>query len=87
MILMPCIERRINPRQSQIATISSEYSRELIRCDQGRRQFKAHVLAGIQSGIEGSMDAAFFTVLRQRGNLRLKQLLAGVSIGFKYTNQ
>ena len=86
MILMPCIERGINLRQSQIATISSEYSRELIRCDQGRRQFKAHLLTGIHSGIEGPMDAAFFIALRQWRNFRLTHLLVGVSIGFKYTN-
>lgn len=56
--------------QPQIATTSSDYARELIRCDQDRHQFKAHLLAGIHSGIEGPMDAAFFTALRQRANFR-----------------
>ncbi|MGB4117900.1 MAG: type II toxin-antitoxin system ParD family antitoxin [Polaromonas sp.] len=45
---------------------SSEYMRELIRQDQDKRQFKAHLLAGMQSGVEGSMDAGFFADLRQR---------------------
>lgn len=45
---------------------SSEYMRELIRQDQDKRQFKAHLLVGMQSGVEGAMDADFFTSLRQR---------------------
>ncbi len=47
---------------------SSEYMRELIRRDQDRRQFKAHLLAGMRSGVEGPMDAAFFGSLRQRAS-------------------
>lgn len=43
---------------------SSEYMRELIRRDQERRQFKAHLLVGMRSGVEGPMDAAFFASLR-----------------------
>ena len=50
---------------------SSEYIRELIRRDQDRRQFKTHLVAGIRSGIEGPMDAAFFTALRQRASAKL----------------
>lgn len=45
---------------------SSEYVRELIRRDQDRRQFKAHLLLGMRSGAEGPMDADFFASLRQR---------------------
>ena len=60
---------------------------ELIRRAQDRRQFKAHLLAGMRSGIEGPMDAAFFTALRQRAGFRKKQLLAGVSIAFDDTKQ
>lgn len=41
---------------------------EVIRRDQDRRQFKAHLLLGMRSGIEGPMDAAFFTALRQRAS-------------------
>jgi len=47
---------------------SSEYMRELIRRDQERRQFKAHLLVGMRSGVEGPMDAAFFVSLRKRAN-------------------
>jgi antitoxin ParD1/3/4 len=47
---------------------SSEYLRELIRRDQDKRQFKEQLQMGIRSGIEGSMDAAFFTSLRERAN-------------------
>ena len=47
---------------------SSEYMRELIRRDQERRQFKAHLLVGMRSGVEGPMDAAFFASLRKRAN-------------------
>ena len=45
---------------------SSEYMRELIRQDQDKRQFKAHLLVGMQSGVEGARDAGFFADLRQR---------------------
>lgn len=45
---------------------SSEYMRELIRRDQDKRQFKAYLLVGMQSGVEGPMDASFFAGLRQR---------------------
>ena len=45
---------------------SSEYMRELIRRDQDKRQFKAHLLVGMRSGVEGAMDADFFTSLRKR---------------------
>lgn len=45
---------------------SSEYMRELIRQDQDKRQFKAHLLIGMQSGVEGPMDDSFFAGLRQR---------------------
>jgi antitoxin ParD1/3/4 len=49
---------------------SSEYVRELIRHDQDRRQFKEHLLIGMRSGIDGPMDATFFTTLRQRATQR-----------------
>ena len=45
---------------------SSEYMRELIRQDQDKRQFKEHLLVGMRSGVEGAMDADFFTGLRKR---------------------
>ena len=45
---------------------SSEYMRELIRQDQDKRQFKAHLLVGMRSGVEGAMDASYFASLRQR---------------------
>ena len=45
---------------------SSEYMRELIRQDQDKRLFKAHLLVGMRSGVEGAMDASFFASLRQR---------------------
>jgi antitoxin ParD1/3/4 len=53
---------------------SSEYMRELIRRDQERRQFKAHLLAGMRSGVEGPMDAGFFESLRQRANSARKAI-------------
>ena len=45
---------------------ASEYMRELIRQDQDKRQFKAHLLVGMRSGVEGAMDADFFNTLRQK---------------------
>ena len=49
---------------------SSEYMRELIRQDQDKRQFKAHLLVGMRSGVEGSMDTNFFVSLHQRVSAR-----------------
>ena len=51
---------------------SSEYMRELIRQDQEKRQFKAQLQMGMRSGIEGPMDAAFFTALRARASASRK---------------
>lgn len=45
---------------------SSEYMPELIRQDQDKRQFKEHLLVGMRSGVEGTMDADFFNTLRQK---------------------
>jgi antitoxin ParD1/3/4 len=49
---------------------SSEYMRELIRRDQDKRQFKAHLLVGMSSGVDGAMDSNFFAELRQRASAR-----------------
>ena len=43
---------------------SSEYVRELIRQDRDRRQFKAFLVAGLESGQAGLMDDAYFATLR-----------------------
>lgn len=43
---------------------SSEYVRELIRQDRDHRQFKAHLIAGLESGPAGLMDEAYFATLR-----------------------
>ena len=45
---------------------SSKYMRELIRRDQDKRQFEAHLLMGMRSGVEGPMDASFFASLPKR---------------------
>lgn len=52
---------------------SSEYVRELIRRDKDRRQFKEHLLAGLQSGAAGPMDGAYFAKLRASLKTGVKQ--------------
>ncbi len=43
---------------------TSEYIRELIRRDQGRRELRAALLDGAGSPIAGAADAAYFAGLR-----------------------
>lgn len=44
---------------------ASEYVRDLIRRDHGRRQLQAALLEGARSPIAGPVDAAYFESLRQ----------------------
>ncbi len=59
--LKPFVDERV---ASEAYGTSSEYVRELIRRDKDRRQFKAYLTAGLQSGQAGPMDAAYFAKLR-----------------------
>jgi len=43
---------------------TSEYVRELIRRDHGRRQLRVALLEGARSPIRGNADAAYFASLR-----------------------
>ncbi|MCY4493413.1 MAG: type II toxin-antitoxin system ParD family antitoxin [Acidimicrobiaceae bacterium] len=45
---------------------TSEYVRDLIRRDQGRRQLRTALLEGARSSIAGPADAAYFASLRAR---------------------
>lgn len=45
---------------------SSEYVRDLIRKEQDRQKLRALVLEGLESGIEGPLDAEYFDELRAR---------------------
>lgn len=51
--------------QTKTHGTSSEYMGELIQQEQDKRQFKAHLLVGMRSGVDGAMDADFFKALRQ----------------------
>ena len=45
---------------------TSEYVRELIRRDRERRQLRTALLAGAQSPVAATADAAYFAALRVR---------------------
>lgn len=45
---------------------SSEYVRELIRRDQDRAMLRGALLEGLNSGVAGEADAAYFAELRAR---------------------
>lgn len=49
---------------------SSEYVRELIRCDQERRRLRALLLEGAESSASGNADAEYFQALRDRAAAR-----------------
>ena len=51
--------------QSEGFGTSSEYVRALIRRDKDRAQLREHLLAGVRSGVAGTMDPAYFANLRQ----------------------
>ena len=57
------VDQRI---QSEGYGSSSEYLRELIRRDRDRAQFRQYVLDGMQSPLQGCVDASYFESLRQR---------------------